>query len=86
MPTTPILDHPDLTTHEPEPADIPRALVRHAPDAQQIKELNRLLDGDQDSFAHGISASQYQALTKVSQATETRASQRFSFARNPGVC
>lgn len=40
--------------------------------AQQIKVLNRLFDGDQDSFAHGISASQYQALAKVSKATATR--------------
>ncbi|MEX1828515.1 Fic family protein [Luteibacter sp. CQ10] len=36
---------------------------------EQVKVLNRLLDGD---FAHGINASQYQAVTKVSKATATR--------------
>lgn len=42
---------------------------------EQIKCLNRLLDGDQTergNFALGISAAQYQALTKVSKATATR--------------
>lgn len=37
--------------------------------AEQAKVLNRLLDGD---FEHGISASQYQAVAKVSKATATR--------------
>lgn len=46
--------------------------LQQALSAQQIKVLNRLFDGDQDSFAHGISASQYQALAKVSKATATR--------------
>lgn len=43
--------------------------------AEQVKVLNRLLDGDQPEragFAHGISASQYQAVAKVSKATATR--------------
>lgn len=42
---------------------------------EQIKVLNRLLDGDQPDrggFEHGISASQYQAVAKVSKATATR--------------
>lgn len=37
--------------------------------AQQVKVLNRLLDGD---FDQGISASQYQKVAKVSRATATR--------------
>lgn len=37
--------------------------------AEQAKVLNRLLDGD---FEHGISASQYKAVAKVSKATATR--------------
>ncbi|MDZ4251047.1 MAG: Fic family protein [Sulfuritalea sp.] len=43
--------------------------------AEQIKVLNRLLDGDQPErggFADGISAAQYQAVTGVSKATATR--------------
>ncbi len=43
--------------------------------AEQIKVLNRLLDGDQperDGFANGINAAQYQPVTKVSKATATR--------------
>jgi Fic family protein len=43
--------------------------------AEQVKVLNRLLDGDQPEragFVHGISASQYQAVAKVSKATATR--------------
>lgn len=44
--------------------------------AEQIKVLNRLLDGDQPpdrgGFEHGISAAQYQAVAKVSKATATR--------------
>ncbi|MEN9464982.1 MAG: hypothetical protein RL217_1163 [Pseudomonadota bacterium] len=37
--------------------------------AEQIKVLNRMLDGD---FSEGINASQYQAVTKASKATATR--------------
>ena len=43
--------------------------------AEQVKVLNRLLDGDQPDqggFEHGISAAQYQAVAKVSKATATR--------------
>ena len=40
--------------------------------AEQIKVLNRLLDGGEKGFAHGISAAQYQAVAKVSKATATR--------------
>ena len=39
---------------------------------EQIKVLNRLLDGGEKGFALGISASQYQAVAKVSKATATR--------------
>ncbi len=42
---------------------------------EQIKVLNRLLDGDRPEhggFAQGISAAQYQAVTQVSKATTTR--------------
>lgn len=42
---------------------------------EQIKVLNRLLDGDRPErggFEHGISAAQYQAVAKVSKATATR--------------
>jgi Fic family protein len=42
---------------------------------EQMKVLNRLLDGDQPGrggFEHGISAAQYQAVAKVSKATATR--------------
>lgn len=38
--------------------------------AEQTRVLNRLLDGE--DFQHGISAAQYQAVTKVSKATATR--------------
>lgn len=38
----------------------------------QIKVLNRLLDGGDKGFSEGISASQYQAVAKVSKATATR--------------
>lgn len=38
----------------------------------QRKVLNRLLDGGPRGFADGISASQYQAVAKVSKATATR--------------
>ncbi|MHC5350845.1 Fic family protein [Metapseudomonas furukawaii] len=40
--------------------------------AEQIKVLNRLLDGGEKGFENGISASQYQAVAKVSKATATR--------------
>jgi Fic family protein len=43
--------------------------------AEQIKVLNRLLEGDQPArggFTQGISAAQYQAVAKVSKATATR--------------
>nr|WP_298115085.1 Fic family protein [uncultured Pseudomonas sp.] len=40
--------------------------------AEQIKVLNRLLDGGEQGFEDGISAAQYQAVTKVSKATATR--------------
>jgi Fic family protein len=47
----------------------------HGLGPEQIKVINRLLDGDQaerGGFTHGISAAQYQAVTKVSKATATR--------------
>ncbi|VVM79193.1 hypothetical protein PS662_02227 [Pseudomonas fluorescens] len=40
--------------------------------AEQVKVLNRLLDGGERGFADGISAAQYQAVAKVSKATATR--------------
>lgn len=40
--------------------------------AEKIKVLNRLLDGREHIFEEGISASQYQFITKVSKATATR--------------
>lgn len=40
--------------------------------AEQAKVLNRLLEGGEGNFEHGISASQYQAVAKVSKATATR--------------
>ncbi|MBT2116525.1 Fic family protein [Dyella sp. LX-66] len=39
---------------------------------EQIKVLNRLLDGGERGFEQGISASKYQAVAKVSKATATR--------------
>jgi len=39
---------------------------------EQIKVLNRLLDGGPKGFEQGISASQYQKVTRVSKATATR--------------
>ncbi|WP_028631096.1 Fic family protein [Metapseudomonas resinovorans] len=39
---------------------------------EQIKVLNRLLDGGEKGFADGISAAQYQAVAQVSKATATR--------------
>ncbi|MBH1969179.1 MAG: Fic family protein [Pseudomonadales bacterium] len=40
--------------------------------AEQIKVLNRLLDGGERGFEDGISAAQYQAVSTVSKATATR--------------
>jgi Fic family protein len=40
--------------------------------AEQIKVLNRLLDGGEKGFEGGINAGQYQAVAKVSKATATR--------------
>lgn len=40
--------------------------------AEQIKVLNCLLDGGEDGFPLGISASQYASVAKVSKATATR--------------
>jgi len=39
---------------------------------EQIKVLNRLLEGGEQGFEQGISASQYQKVAKVSKATATR--------------
>jgi len=39
---------------------------------EQVKILNRLLDGGERGFESGISAAQYQAVAKVSKATATR--------------
>nr|WP_300315802.1 Fic family protein [Halomonas sp.] len=39
---------------------------------EQVKVLNRLLDGGDNGFENGISASQYQKVAKVSKATATR--------------
>ena len=39
---------------------------------EQIKVLNRLLEGGERGFEHGISASQYRTVAKVSKATATR--------------
>lgn len=40
--------------------------------AEQVKVLNRLLDGGERGFENGISAAQYRAVAKVSKATATR--------------
>ncbi|MBA1202289.1 Fic family protein [Pseudomonas capeferrum] len=40
--------------------------------AEQLKVINRLLDGGPKGFEGGISATQYQAVAKVSKATATR--------------
>ena len=40
--------------------------------AEQVKVLNRLLDGGEQGFAHGLTARHYQAVAKVSKATATR--------------
>jgi Fic family protein len=45
---------------------------QHALSAEQIKVLNRLLDGGERGFEQGISAAKYQAVAKVSKATATR--------------
>jgi len=39
---------------------------------EQVKVLNRLLDGGERGFENGLSAAQYQAVAKVSKATATR--------------
>ncbi|MGU3412620.1 Fic family protein [Enterobacteriaceae bacterium C34A] len=46
--------------------------LRHELSAEQLKVINRLLDGGEAGFADGISASQYQKVAKVSKATATR--------------
>ncbi|MFT7561904.1 MAG: Fic family protein [Gammaproteobacteria bacterium] len=46
--------------------------VRRGLNKEQIKVLNRLLDGGPHGFEDGISAGQYQKVTKVSKATATR--------------
>jgi Fic family protein len=46
--------------------------VRRGLNKEQIKVLNRLLDGGPDGFEGGISAGQYQKVAKVSKATATR--------------
>lgn len=46
--------------------------VRLTLTAEQLKVINRLLDGGESGFADGISASQYQKVAKVSKATATR--------------
>lgn len=40
--------------------------------SEQVKVINRLLDGGERGFEEGISAAQYQAVAKVSKATATR--------------
>jgi Fic family protein len=40
--------------------------------AEQVKVLNRLLDGGERGFEQGITASKYQVVAKVSKATATR--------------
>ncbi|MCS2173018.1 Fic family protein [Scandinavium sp. TWS1a] len=46
--------------------------VRQTLTVEQLKVINRLLDGGESGFADGISASQYQKVAKVSKATATR--------------
>lgn len=48
---------------------------------EQIKVLNRLLDGGEKGFESGISASQYQKVAEVSKATATR---HLSYLLNKG--
>lgn len=45
---------------------------RHALSSEQVKVLNRLLDGGERGFENGIGAAQYRAVAKVSKATATR--------------
>jgi len=70
-----------LTSLEQALARIDRVLAKarfwqthrtQALSAEQIKVLNRLLDGGERGFENGISAAQYQAVAKVSKATATR--------------
>ncbi|MBF7144276.1 MULTISPECIES: Fic family protein [Pseudomonas] len=55
---------------------------------EQVKVLNRLLDGGERGFENGLSAAQYQAVAKVSKATATRhlsdLLERGCIARLPG--
>ena len=44
----------------------------HVLSTEQIKVLNRLLDGGERGFEQGISAAKYQSVAKVSKATATR--------------
>lgn len=46
--------------------------LRHTLSTEQLKVINRLLDGGESGFSDGISASQYQKVAKVSKATATR--------------
>lgn len=46
--------------------------VRGELSSEQLKVLNRLLDGGEAGFAEGINAGQYQKVAKVSKATATR--------------
>lgn len=45
---------------------------QHQLSTEQLKVLNRLLDGGDKGFANGINAAQYQEVAKVSKATATR--------------
>jgi Fic family protein len=46
--------------------------ARQSLSPEQLKVINRLLDGGESGFADGINASQYQKVAKVSKATATR--------------
>ncbi|MRS15904.1 DUF4172 domain-containing protein [Enterobacteriaceae bacterium RIT691] len=46
--------------------------VRQLLSIEQLKVINRLLDGGESGFSEGISAGQYQKVAKVSKATATR--------------
>lgn len=46
--------------------------VRELLSREQLKVINRLLEGGETGFSEGISASQYQKVAKVSKATATR--------------
>ena len=74
-----------LKSLEQAPARIDRVLVKarfwqahrsQTLSAEQIKVLNRLLDGGERGSRRGISAAQYQAVAKVSKATATRPPER----------